>query len=330
MKKGFITISCLIIIFLLCFTISSFAEKGFKTINVAYRDIKINVNGKRIYPDVEPFIYNGRTFVPLRVISKALDKDVIWNENTNTIDINNKPASNKNEEEVYQVKQVIDGDTIELESGQKVRYIGINAPDKGQNFYKEASSYNETLVSNKSVRLEYDVQKSDQYGRILAYVFVDDIFVNLELIKAGLAVVYTVPPNVKYTDMFVKAQKEAQEKEAGMWKRSKINLKITELHADAEGDDNKNLNGEWVTISNLGSENVNMKGYKLMDEANHTYVFPEFTLKMNSSVKVYTGSGANTSTSLYWGSKTAIWNNNGDTAFLYDADGKLIDSKKYP
>lgn len=318
----------IIIVFILGFTSSSLAKITYRTIQVGYRDIKINVNGKRIYPDVEPFIYNGRTFVPIRVVSEALNKTVIWNGNTNTIDINDKQAGEK-EEEIFQVKNVIDGDTIELENGQKVRYIGINTPEKGQNFYEEALFYNKSLVENKQVRLEYDIQKSDQYERILAYVYVDDIFVNLELINTGLAVVYTVPPNVKYTNMFVKAQKEAQEKEVGMWEKSEVKLKITELHADA-GDDWHNLNGEWVTISNLGSNDAYMQGFKLMDEANHSYTFPIFALRKNSFVKLYSGSGTDTIEALYWNSKVPIWNDNGDTAFLYGADGKLIDSKRYP
>jgi hypothetical protein len=53
-------------------------------------DLKINVNGKSITSDSEPFVYNGRTFVPIRFISEALDKDVIWNDKTKTIDINDK------------------------------------------------------------------------------------------------------------------------------------------------------------------------------------------------------------------------------------------------
>ena len=91
MQKLKIIIS-FIIILLLCLTVSSLAEIRYKTIRVEYRDIKINVNGKRIYPDVEPFIYSGRTFVPIRVISEALNKEVIWNGDTNTIDINDKTS----------------------------------------------------------------------------------------------------------------------------------------------------------------------------------------------------------------------------------------------
>jgi len=67
-----------------------FAKITFKTIQVVFMDLKINVNGKQISLDTEPFVYNGRTFVPVRFISEALNKEVIWNDDTKTIDINDK------------------------------------------------------------------------------------------------------------------------------------------------------------------------------------------------------------------------------------------------
>jgi hypothetical protein len=81
---------CLILIFLSISTITVLAKINFKTIQVVYMDLKININGKKINPDTEPFIFNGRTFVPIRFVSEALNKDVIWNDKTKTIDINDK------------------------------------------------------------------------------------------------------------------------------------------------------------------------------------------------------------------------------------------------
>jgi len=127
------------------------------------------------------------------------------------------------------VEKVIDGDTIVLKGGKLVRYIGIDTPeirrkekDKWvylpQPFALEAKELNQNLVEKKWVRLEYDVEKKDKYGRFLCYVFVDDTFVNAKLIEEGLAFLYTAPPNVKYVDKFIKLQKEAREKERGIWK----------------------------------------------------------------------------------------------------------------
>ena len=110
------------------------------------------------------------------------------------------------EKDVHKVARVIDGDTIELENGERVRYIGIDTPEtkhpsKPVEYYrKEADSANQSLVEGKGVRLEFDIQERDQYGRLLAYVYVDDIFVNAWLVENGYAQVMTIPPNVRYAE----------------------------------------------------------------------------------------------------------------------------------
>lgn len=130
--------------------------------------------------------------------------------------------------EISIVKNVIDGDTIELSDGSLVRYIGIDTPESWrkvdgkwvfdpERFAIDAAEFNAGLVKGKKVRLEYDVEKKDKYGRTLAHVFVDDLFVNGEMIKQGYARIYTFPPNVKYTDLLVSLQKEARENKRGFW-----------------------------------------------------------------------------------------------------------------
>lgn len=142
--------------------------------------------------------------------------------------INFTYKSYDNSKHQYTVKHVIDGDTIELSNGDKVRYIGVDTPEirerKGSEWvYKplpyaeDARDFNKMLVEHKSVRLEYDVQKKDRYSRILAYVYVDDKMINLEMVKQGFAMIYTYPPNVRYTQRFVEAQKEAMDNKKGLW-----------------------------------------------------------------------------------------------------------------
>lgn len=124
---------------------------------------------------------------------------------------------------LYDVSRVIDGDTIELTNGERVRYIGIDTPEtkhpkKPVQYYgKEAYEANKRLVEGKEVRLEFDVTKRDKYGRLLAYVYVGDVFVNAWLVENGYAQVYTYPPDVKYNELFLKLQKEAREKKRGLW-----------------------------------------------------------------------------------------------------------------
>jgi len=79
-----------------------------------------------------------------------------------------------------------------------------------------------------------------------------------------------------------------------------------------------------VEIKNTGSTSVNLKGFVLQDLAQHKFTFPDFVLDTGKTVKVYSGSGTPNSSSLYWGSKSAIWNNDGDTAYLYNNNGKLV------
>lgn len=121
------------------------------------------------------------------------------------------------------VTRVVDGDTIQIEGGQKVRYIGINTPEtvdprrNVQCFGKEASAKNKELVEGKKVRLEKDVSETDKYHRLLRYVYVGDIFVNDYLVRQGYAYVSTYPPDVKYQQQFMDAQKEARENNRGLW-----------------------------------------------------------------------------------------------------------------
>ena len=122
------------------------------------------------------------------------------------------------------VERVVDGDTIKLANGEKVRYIGIDTPETKhpkkpvQYMGEEASEANRKLGEGKTVRLEFDVQKRDKYGRMLAYVYVDDIFVNAWLVENGFAQVSTYPPNVKHQELFLKLQREARENKRGLWK----------------------------------------------------------------------------------------------------------------
>lgn len=126
------------------------------------------------------------------------------------------------------VTKVIDGDTIEIEGGERVRYLGIDTPETKdprkpvQCFGKEASNKNRELVEGKRVVLETDIIDKDKYDRLLRYVFLDlgsgtKLFVNDFLIREGYGQVLTIPPNVKYADQFVEAQQQAREQKKGLW-----------------------------------------------------------------------------------------------------------------
>jgi len=113
--------------------------------------------------------------------------------------------------------RVIDGDTIELEDGSRVRYIGIDTPETNQNYGTEATQANSSLVLGKTITLVRDISYLDKYGRILAYVYVGDLFVNAHLVREGFATVYTYPPDVRYSDLFLDLQNQAQAEGKGLW-----------------------------------------------------------------------------------------------------------------
>ncbi len=138
--------------------------------------------------------------------------------------------------------KVIDAVAIEIATGEQVRLIDIEIPDKAS---EEATKFTKSLVEGKNVRLEFDVQQKDRYGRLLAYVFIPtildmrpesmraedkgvlipldntgryEIFLNAYIVKAGYANLMTIPPNVKYADLFKNLYQEAKENKRGIWK----------------------------------------------------------------------------------------------------------------
>ena len=129
----------------------------------------------------------------------------------------------------YLVRNVIDGDTVELSNGRRVRYIGVDTPEtmkkvagrwlhNPEPFALEAKKLNRSLVGGRRVSLEFDSKKEDKYGRWLAYVKADGKMVNTELLRDGYALLVVYPPNDKHLKVLVEAQKEAKDARRGLWK----------------------------------------------------------------------------------------------------------------
>lgn len=122
------------------------------------------------------------------------------------------------------VTRVIDGDTIEIESGERLRYIGIDTPEEFderkpvQCFAKEAAEANRNLVEGKNIIFYKDISDRDRYGRRLGYVYLEDgTFVNLELVRQGFAFSYPYPPDISKAGAFQAAQEQARKNNLGLW-----------------------------------------------------------------------------------------------------------------
>lgn len=137
-----------------------------------------------------------------------------------------QPSTTKQTENInyYLCIRVIDGDTIVLEGNEKIRLIGVDTPELHhpkkpvQHYAKEAKEFSQRMVEGKQVRLEYDWQRKDKYGRTLAYVYLaDGTFLNVEIIRQGYGFAYTKFP-FKYLEQFRRAEKEARQNKIELWK----------------------------------------------------------------------------------------------------------------
>ncbi len=239
------------------------------------------------------------------------------------------------------VVEVVDGDTIrvELEGGREsVRIIGINAPERGECLAEDATRRLQDLVADREVELVADRSDRDQYGRLLRYVEVGGDDVGAGLVRDGLALVRRYPPDIARADDYDALQEAAVDDAVGMWApdacgagASDADVVISEIRFDADGDDNENLNDEWVRITNRSDSAVDLDRWVLKDtSATHRYSFPSgFSLEAGASVTVRTGCGPDTATDLHWCNEgSAVWNNSGDTAFLLDPAGNIVSSQE--
>ena len=172
-----------------------------------------------------------------------------------------KLIQTENQNNLYEVVRVVDGDTVILNiDGKKtrVRLIGIDTPesvalDKSRNVKqgKTASEYTKHLLEYKKVRLEYDDEKQDIYDRKLGYLFLDNEFINEKLLKEGMAKLYTKTTNQKYAERLKKAEQYAKDNKKGFWKDFYVN--------------DPNLYIKYTDSKGRGmiKGNINKKGFKI-------------------------------------------------------------------
>lgn len=164
------------------------------------------------------FLFLG-VFLGVSLIPSVSFPFTLWSGDANPHD-----TPQDKSEEWATVSRVIDGDTIELDTREKVRYIGINTPEsvdprrKVECFGKEASSFNKNLVEGKTVRLEKDISDRDKYGRLLRFVYLEDgTFINEVLVREGYAYASPYTPDVSKKELFREAEFDARIHTRGLW-----------------------------------------------------------------------------------------------------------------
>jgi micrococcal nuclease len=258
------------------------------------------------------------------------------------------------------VTDVVDGDTVRVvdDEGTEevVRLLGVDTPevrgdtdtseyegvpdtDRGRaclrTYGDHASAYAERRLADRRVRLVTDptADRRGSFGRLLAYVVVDGEQFNYALVREGYARLY----DTEFTerDRYATAEAEARTAGRGLWTcatgtavpdgGSTDGPLAVDAHPDAAGNDNENLNDEYVTLRNVGDETLNLTGWSVSDATDKRYTFaPGTTLEPGASVTLYTGSGTDTESERYWGRTSAVWNNGGDTLTVRNETGGVV------
>lgn len=202
-------------------TVTGTKDNTIVTLTIDSKTAYINGTAKEL--DVPAVIVSGRTMVPARFIAESLGAVVGWDNDSKTVLVN----SDINKIMLYKIVRIIDGDTlVAAKNGveETVRLIGVDTPEifvNGQQVNDPqaitALEYAKAALTGRYAELELDIEQRDQYGRLLAYIWLDGIMLNKVLLENGIAKVSTYPPNVKYLDEFTALESIAREKKLGIW-----------------------------------------------------------------------------------------------------------------
>lgn len=260
-------------------------------------------------------------------------------------------------DEIVKVINVIDGDTLEVsfKDGEieRIRMVGIDCPESLKandpdeypgisdteylhNWAVHIKNYTRTRLLDKEIKIKYDSKagKRGIYDRILAYVIVEGSNYNIELIRKGYARVYE-EASCDILSELLSVQKEAMNQKRGVWsgKVDKVDtitndfIIATDVHYDAEGNDNANRNDEYFGLKNISDKPLDLSGWIISDaNGKHAYIIPDgFILNPGKLVYIYTGTGEDTLYKLYWNFGRAIWNNTGDKIYILNPEGEIFE-----
>lgn len=265
------------------------------------------------------------------------------------------------------VTDVIDGDTVEVSfangTAETVRLVGVDTPevrgeitpaefdgvpdtDAGRaclrDWGERASAFASRSLEGRRVRVALDPHEGPRgsYGRLLAYVRVDDRTFNFRLVAEGYARVYE--SGFSRQERYLAAEARARANASGVWTCASEGaagerttdapagpISVARVRADPPGDDNEDPNAEYVILENVGDQSVDLEGWTVADEVGQAYEFGNQTLAPGARVTLHTGSGTDTATDVYWGRTRAVWNNDGDVVTVRDTEGTVVARYRY-
>ncbi|MBM3202703.1 hypothetical protein FJZ55_02170 [Candidatus Woesearchaeota archaeon] len=249
-----------------------------------------------------------------------------------------EPSSESPPPDTASVASVYDGDTMTLSTGDRVRLRWVNTPELKplEAYGVEAREFVAAMVLQKSVRLLYGSTTRDGYGRLLAGVELDGKNLSIALLEQGLGHLFVIPPDDTDLAPFVAAQEKARAARRGIWSSERFQgvLHVTSFHANADGDDRSNVNGEYLRICNVSGSAQDLAGFRIADISGKSWTFPAVIVPAGNTVKVHSGKGADqldpaSQLAIYLGSRDPIWNNTRDRATIYDRYGRVVDTREH-
>ncbi len=247
-------------------------------------------------------LINGMIIISLLLQANFLRADVYRSQDeTGHISYSDKSSANAtlqkptthSQRYKNKVAYVYDGDTIKLENGEKIRLLGIDTPEVASHYRKAVAGGNiaqkwlRQKLKDQSVYLEYDQEQRDKYKRVLAHVFLENgEHLNVALVKEGLAIVNLFPPNLRYKDELLAAQKTAQQQQLGMWAMKRYQLTSADKVRKVSGW--KRYQGTVQSIKN-NRKYVRLfinKKLNIRIAKQNLYLFPELESYIGQTVEI--------------------------------------------
>lgn len=224
------------------------------------------------------------------------------------------------------VRRVLDGDSVLLADGNQLRYLGINAPEAGEPFSENARALNRRLVEGKQVKLVRDRKRRDGYGRLLAYVYVRDRFVNADLLRAGLAHLMIFEP-LREEQALATAQHEARTQRRGIWGSGGPTGPLRITSPRSRHRPLRRLRS--ITVCNISDAEIDLDGFSLQ-AGQHSYRFPRSRIRPGHVVLIVTTKGKDRLTGpgpqrFYWPDAPPRGTLEGVSLILRGPAGEVID-----